>query len=605
MRRWARASGYAVLVTLLIGSLLAAHSWYFKPLRIGWFYERVFLRYALEDPELMSRLRLFGPLEHWHNDELTDVSPAQEDRLYQLLHADAATLQRYDRSGMRGEQALSYDTLAWFYDLQLRGERFRYHDFPVNQLFGVQVSLPSFLADVHAVRSPGDGRDYLARLHAVPRKFAQLIESLQARAARGLYPPRFAIDKVLAQMRAFRAQPAADNLLYTSLVGKLRQAPVNAFDTAAQQALLAATAQAIEDAVYPAYDALIAELERERPQAASNDGIWRMPDGDACYDYLIEAHTTLRLDAGELHALGLAEVARIEGEMMPILTQAGYTEGSVGERLRALMADPAQHYPDTEAGRAAVLADYTAIINAIHGKLGQWFHAWPEVRVEVRPVPTFSEASAPGAYYQPPAMDGSRPGVFNINLRRLSDITRFGMRTLAYHEAIPGHHLQISLAQQLKDLPTFRRVVPYTAYVEGWALYAEQLAGEAGFLPTPLDQLGRLQSELFRSARLVVDTGLHRQRWSRERAIDYLQSTTGMSADEATSEVERYLVYPGQALAYKVGLREFLRLRELARARFGVRFDIREFHRVVLEGGSLPLAVLGARVQAWIDSQSD
>jgi uncharacterized protein (DUF885 family) len=593
-----------VLVLALSAGLLLAHTLWGRPLRIGWFYERVFLGYALDDPELLSRLRVLEPLGiRWHNAELTDASPQHEAQLYAQIKLDQATLRAYERSALDAEAALSFDVLDYFFDLQLRGERFADYDFPINQMFGVQSALPSFLADVHGVANVADAEDYLARLSKVPRKFAQVTEGLVRREQKGLYPPQFAVTKVLAQMRGFRSVAARDNLLYTSFALKLQAIPSERMDPAERERLLDAVADQIEHAVYPAYDALIAHFVELAPKATSNDGIWRLPDGAAYYDYLIEVHTTTRVSAEQLHQTGLNEVARIQAAMDALLRQIGYSDGSVGARMQQLSADPAQHYPDTDAGRAALIADYTTLINDIDRQMAPWFDLRPAVPVEVRAVPAFSQASAPGAYYQAPALDGSRPGVFNVNLRDMAATPRFGMRTLACHEAIPGHHFQMAIAQQLQGLPTFRRVLPFTAFTEGWALYAEQLAWEAGLMAQPLDDLGRLQAELFRAARLVVDTGMHAKHWSRERAIDYLQTTTGMATSEVVAEIERYLVNPGQALAYKVGMLKILQLRERARRELGERFDLRAFHHLVLSAGSLPLQILEQRVEAWIQAQ--
>jgi uncharacterized protein (DUF885 family) len=315
-------------------------------------------------------------------------------------------------------------------------------------------------------------------------------------------------------------------------------------------------------------------------------------------------HTTTRTSPAALHRIGLAEVDRIQAEMDRLLRAVGHAEGNVGARMSALASDPAQLYADSDAGRQQILVDFKRIIDEVGGGLGDYFDLAPKAPVEVRRVPEFSEKTAPGAYYLAPALDGSRPGVFYVNLRKVDEIPRFGMRTLAYHEAVPGHHFQLSLMQELRGVPTFRRLLPFTAYSEGWALYAEQLAHEAGFEKDPLDNLGRLQAELFRAVRLVVDTGMHAQRWSRERAIAYMIDTTGMPESDVTAEIERYLVNPGQALSYKVGMLKILELRERARAALGSRFDLRAFHNLVLTGGAMPLAILEQRVDAWIAGQT-
>ena len=605
MRRWLKRIGLVLLVPVVLGALLFAHTAWFKPLRIGWFYERVFLEYALDDPELLSRIRVLEPLGlSFHNDDLTDASPARDEALRRKLNADYAMLKRYDTSGMDTSERLSYDILEYFLGLQVRGEPYARHNFPVNQLFGVQSSLPSFLADVHQIKRRADAADYISRLGKVGIKFDQVIEGLKERETLGILPPRFTVEKVIAQMQAFRATPIDENVLHTSFRKRLDEAAAGEFSDIERKQLEDAVSEQIRSVVYPAYDALIAYFQRLQVKVTRNDGAWRLPDGEAFYAFAVEMHTTTRAEPETLHQTGLSEVARIQAQMDLILRTAGYADGSVGARMQALGKDPAQLYPDTDAGRAQILADFKSIIEEIDSKLEPYFDVRPAAGVEVRRVPEFSEKTAPGAYYQSPAMDGSRPGVFYLNLRNVDEIARFGMRTLAYHEAVPGHHFQLSVMQELKGVPTFRRLVPFTAYSEGWALYTEQLAYEAGFQAQPLDNLGRLQAELFRAVRLVVDTGMHAKRWTREQAIAYMIDNTGMPESDVTAEIERYLVNPGQALAYKVGMMKILELRERARSTLGSRFDIRGFHNVVLTGGAMPLAILERRVEAWIADQA-
>ena len=605
MRRWLKRIGLVLLVLVVLGALLFAHTAWFKPLRIGWFYERVFLEYALDDPELLSRIRVLEPLGlSFHNDDLTDASPARDEALRRKLNADYAMLKRYDTSGMDTSERLSYDILEYFLGLQVRGEPYARHNFPVNQLFGVQSSLPSFLADVHQIKRRADAADYISRLGKVGIKFDQVIEGLKERETLGILPPRFTVEKVIAQMQAFRATPIDENVLHTSFRKRIDEAAAGEFSDIERKQLEDAVSEQIRSVVYPAYDALIAYFQRLQVKVTRNDGAWRLPDGEAFYAFAVEMHTTTRAEPETLHQTGLSEVARIQAQMDLILRTAGYADGSVGARMQALGKDPAQLYPDTDAGRAQILADFKSIIEEIDSKLEPYFDVRPAAGVEVRRVPEFSEKTAPGAYYQSPAMDGSRPGVFYLNLRNVDEIARFGMRTLAYHEAVPGHHFQLSVMQELKGVPTFRRLVPFTAYSEGWALYTEQLAYEAGFQAQPLDNLGRLQAELFRAVRLVVDTGMHAKRWTREQAIAYMIDNTGMPESDVTAEIERYLVNPGQALAYKVGMMKILELRERARSTLGSRFDIRGFHNVVLTGGAMPLAILERRVEAWIADQA-
>jgi len=339
------------------------------------------------------------------------------------------------------------------------------------------------------------------------------------------------------------------------------------------------------------------------PKTSGNNGVWALPNGAAFYAYSVKMHTTTNMTPEQVHLLGLSEVARIETEMDTILRAEGLTLGSVGARVQGISKRPDQLYPDTDAGRTQIINDFQNIINEINNGLTPYFNNRPKLGVEVERVPVFREQTAPGAYYNPPAFDGSRPGVFSINLRNTAEVAKFSMRTLAYHEAIPGHHFQIALQQELKGVPTFRKVLPFTAFAEGWALYSERLAWEAGFQKAPLDNLGRLQAEMFRAVRLVVDTGMHYKKWTREQSIAYMLEKTGMPETDVVAEIERYLVMPGQALAYKVGMNKILELREKAKTELGAKFDIKAFHDVVLTGGSMPLALLEQRVDQWIAKQ--
>ena len=604
MKRLLKWLGMLFLVLLVLGGAFFVHVWYFKPAKIEWFYTRVFAQYVFEDPELLSRLHLLeGVGITFHNDDLTDASPARQQELTAQLRKDYDTLRSYDHSGFAGQDKLSYDILEYFLGEQVKGEKWQWHDFPVNQMFGVQSSLPNFMADVHQVHSEGDANDYVARLRKFPVKFAQVLEGLKIRESKGVIPPRFVVEKVLAQMRGFVAGGAQKNPLYTTFVEKLDKLPAGTLDDATRTRVLGDVEKAIDEAVFPAYAQLISYFEALEPKATSNDGAWSLPDGDAYYAYQVESNTTTTMTPDQIHQLGLAEVARIGGEMDAILREAGYVDGTIGARVRQLAAAPEQLYPDNDEGRKQILADYQRIIDEVSAGLDPYFAVRPKAGVQVKRVPEFSEKTAPGAYYEGPALDGSRPGTFYANLRNVAEVPKMGMRTLAYHEAVPGHHFQIAIAQELKDLPIFRRMVPFTAFAEGWALYAERLAWEAGFEKNPMDNLGRLQAEMFRAVRLVVDTGMHAKHWTREQAIQYMSDNTGMGDDEVTAEIERYLVNPGQALAYKVGMLKILELREKARAELGPKFDLREFHDQVLRNGSMPMEILERVVNDWISEK--
>ena len=586
---------------IVAAAALAAHTWYAKPLAIDWFYTRVFFRFALDNPELLTQLRLLEPIGiHAHNAKLSDVSIAHQNAQFARLKEDYATLHRYDARRYTGQDRLSYEIFDYFVGMAVRGEPWRFHDYPVNQLFGIQSELPNLMTQVQQVVDATDAEDYVARLGQFPRTIDQVIEGIQFRESKGIVPPRFVVEKVIAQIHDFVATGAAGNSLTTSFKEKLDRIPPDRMEAAQRSELTTRVARAVETSVIPAYAKLAAYFDTLLTKATRNDGVWALPDGDRYYQYQIELNTTTTMTADQIHALGLSEVARISSEMGRILDSAGYTEGTVGQRLHELAQSPQQLYPDSDEGRARILADYQAIIDEISVGLDPYFATKPKAKVIVKRVPALSEKTSPAAYYIAPALDGSRPGTFFANLHDVNKTAKFGMRTLAYHEAVPGHHLQLSIAQEVKGLPIFRSVVPFTAYGEGWALYAEQLAWEAGYEKNPLDDLGRLQAELFRSVRLVVDTGMHSKRWTREQAIDYMIATTGMSAAEVVAEIERYLVQPAQALAYKVGMMKILQLRSHAREALGSKFNLREFHDEVLKNGAMPLGTLERVIEDYV-----
>ena len=603
MRRVLKWSLRLVLLVVVAVALLVAHTVYFKPLAIDWFFERVFAEYAVKNPEMLSGMRMLPPWMDWYSDDLADASLAAEDEMRAKLRNDLATLRAYDRAALSPSQQTSYDMLEYFLAMQQEGDPFRFHDYPLNQLFGLQNELPTFMATQHPVASEGEAEDYIARLDKFPLKFRQTMEGLVAREKAGIVPPKFVVAKVLDEMRRFVGVRAKENLLYATFAEKLAKVPPASMDDSTRRRLLGEVERAVGQSVYPAYRELIAYYETLQPKATANHGVWALPDGEAMYARAVRQHTTTDMTAAQVHALGLSEVARIEGEMDAILQAQGLAEGGIGARVQQIATRPDQLYPASAEGRERIVADFQRIIDEIDAGLGGAFALRPKAKVRVEPVPAFREKTAPGAYYNTGSFDGSRPGIFYINLRDAAKTARFSMRTLAYHEAIPGHHFQSTIQQEMTGVPTFRNVLPFTAFSEGWALYAERLAWELGFQDDPLDNLGRLQAEMFRAVRLVVDTGLHAQRWTREQAIAYMQDKTGMAETEVVAEIERYLVNPGQALAYKVGMNKMLELRERAKRELGERFALARFHDFVLSGGDMPLMLLEQRVDAWIAAE--
>ena len=585
-----------VLTVVVAGTVFAVPTIWGKPWLIDHFYYRVFIRFLLDHPQMLSGMRLLEPMGLTsHNDDLNDYSTEQTERDAEYAKENLEMLRRYDRESL--DDKLSYDVLEYFLKTSVDGSRFLYYNYPVNQLFGFQSGLPDFMVNIHQIGDLEGAEHYVIRLSKFGVAFDQTIEGLVLRESKGIVPPKFVMTRVLEQMREFIKPAPKEHLLYTHLNKKLGELEDISDDD--KNRLLAAAEKEIGETIYPAYNRLIDHYAALEPTASTDAGVWKFPNGDAFYAYMLRQFTTTELSAEEIHEIGQREVESLQGEMKRILTEQGYSTDDFAATMQALNQEPRFLYPDTDEGREQILEDYRKIIKEIESGMSDFFSKRPKAAVEVKRVPKFKEKTSAGAYYQAPAFDGSRPGTFYANLRSVKEIPKFGMRTLAYHEAVPGHHYQIALAQELKGLPIFRRVLPFTAYSEGWALYVEKVAAENGFQDDPFDRLGYLTAQLFRACRLVVDTGIHNKRWSREKAIETMLSCTGMPRTDIVAEVERYIVMPGQACAYMVGRLEILRLRDEAKRALRDEFDIRAFHDVVLRNGALPLTLLRREVEKW------
>ncbi|MCZ6727247.1 MAG: DUF885 domain-containing protein, partial [Acidobacteria bacterium] len=511
----------ALAVLLLAVGLFAVPTIWLKPWSIDHFYARVFVRFALRHPMMLSSMRLLEPMGlDFHNNDLDDFSIAFQEREVRWVEDELEMLRRYDRAALDDAGALSYDILEWFMADQKQGNRWPSHGYPVNQLGGIQSGLPDFMINTHHLEAKNEAEDYIARVGQFGRVFDQVLEDLALREELGVVPPRFVIDHVLAEMRDLIAPSPTEMVLYTHFAEKL--AEMEDVDEATADALSDRLAGEIRDTVVPSYERLIRFFERQSTTATTDDGVWKLPDGEAFYNWTLRHHTTTDLTAQQIHDLGLYEVDRLQAEMRTILEAEGYPTEDLAATMNGLNEEERFLYPDTDEGRQQIMVDFQTLIDEIDGGLGELFDVRPASSVQVERVPEFRQATAPGAYYDSPPFDGSKPGTFYINLRSVEEIPKFGMRTLAYHEAIPGHHFQIAITQELEDVPFFRRVIPFTAYVEGWALYAEHVAAENGFQADPYDHLGYLTAQLFRAVRLVVDTGIHAKRWTREEAIEYM-----------------------------------------------------------------------------------
>lgn len=506
-------------------------------------------------------------------------------------------LKAFDQKGLSEAGALNYAIAAFGRETAAETARFDYGSGPgrpspyvVTQLSGSYFSMPDFMDNQHRIEDAAGADAFLSRLEA----FAGVLDGETAKvredAGLGVIAPDFIIDRMLPQIRTLRDTPAADMAMIKSLVRKAGALNLSGYDARA--------AALVDEKIKPALGRQIEALEAIRPKAVHDAGVWRLPEGEAFYAAGLKSNTTTTLSAKEIHAMGVEQVAEITAEIDAILKSQGMTQGTVGERVQALNKDPAQLFPNTDAGKEELLKWLNEQVAALEPKLPTVFGRLPKTHVEIRRVPVSIQSGAPGGYYQGPPLDGSRPGAYYINLRDSGNWPKFALPTLTYHEASPGHHLQVALQRESADLPQWRRAGGFSAYNEGWALYAEAVAADDldAYATDPLGRVGFLMSYLFRAVRLVVDTGLHSERWSRERAVEYMAASGAKPLDASNSEINRYCVWPGQACAYKVGHTVIARLRKEAEAKPG--FDLRAFHDKVLGSGSLPLAVLESRMRA-------
>ena len=595
--------GLLLLTAIIISGSFAAYEWNAdKPFRFRSFVDREVLKMAFESPEILTSL---GFLESVgitsHNAKLDDASLAKEDELFGKLKNIHKTLNSYENDDLSEEDLLSKEIALYLLNTVKDAEQFRYHSYPVNQLFGIQNEYPSFMEAQHQINSTDDVENYLSRLKLIKVKFTQALEGLKLREKKGIIPPLFVIERVLEEMNTFVDKPIEENILYTSLAKKM--ADNENIDDSKQADLLAKAKINIAQHVQPAYTLLIDYFTNLQSKATTDDGFWRLPNGEKAYASSLAFFTTTNYTPQYIHDLGLKEVERIQTEIMTILAEQNYdVSQGFSATIEILAAQESFYYEDSDAGRAQILIDYQKILDEISVGLDSAFRIRPKAGMEVVRIPAFKEKTSPGAYYQQPAIDGSRPGKFFANLYDIKATPKYSMRTLAYHEGIPGHHFQIAVAMELEGLPLFRMFSPFTAYTEGWALYTEYLAWEMGFQDDPFDNVGRLQAELFRAVRLVVDTGIHYKKWTREEAIDYMKVNTGMAQSDVTSEIERYIVMPGQATSYKVGMMKILELREKSKLTLGDKFDLRDFHDVVLKNGAVPLNILERFIDAYIEN---
>ena len=571
--------------------------------RANEFLDKVFDEFVANHPQIESSLGI-----KTHYDQWNDISDEAAKRDLETEQKNLAELKRqFPKEKLDAQTKLSCELFEFNTARDTEAFQFRLDSYPVNQMFGVHSETPTFLINIHKIDNEKDAQAYIARLNGLPKLFDQLIVNLKAREDHGVIPPEFVFPLVLeACANVTKGQPFEDSGPNSPLfedfskkVGALKNV-----EQAVGDHLLADARKALTGSVKPAYARLVTALQALEKKANDDAGVWKFPDGAAFYASALRRTTTTKLTADQIHETGLKEVARIHGEMRKIMEKVGF-KGDLQAFFKFMREDPQFYLPQTEEGQQKYLAMATQIVGDMKKRLDELFITKPKADIVVKAVEKFRESSAGKAFYNQPAPDGSRPGMFYVNLSNMKDNPTYELESLAHHEGIPGHHMQIAIAQELKGIPKFRKFGGrYTAYTEGWGLYSELTPKEIGMYQDPYSDFGRLSLELWRAGRLVVDTGIHAKRWTRQQAIDYLKANTPNAETDCIDSINRYIVMPSQATAYKIGMIKILELREKAKKQLGAKFDLRQFHEVVLTNGAVPLDILEELVNAWVRSKA-
>ena len=596
-----------VAVLLALTALYSFNLFMMKPFSVDHFLSKELILDLIESPEELTYVGILDRFD-WitkHNSKLSIPQDEDIDNNIKQIEKVIKTLYKYDDSRLSDIQKSTKKIAIFDYENQLKEVKdFPYLDYPLNQIGGIHLNTIEFMNSVHPIRSDSEAIAFIKRTDLVKDVYQGVLNHLKKQADNGIYPPEFVYGHVINQLDEFINVVNTEHPLYKQFMLKIKKLELSNDQV---DYLEKEMTRSINESVTPGFKLLRNFMANTKKNANPNHGIWSQPGGDEYYKLKIRTFTTTDYSPEEIHQMGLNEVKRISSRMKEILTSLGYDENkSVGELMNELNENPDFLYADTPDRKEIVVNDYTEMVNEAIRVMTNYFHTMPKSEVIVKAVPEYSEQNAAGGYYQSPALDGSRPGVFYANLYDIKQTPTYSMRTLAYHEATPGHHHQIAHSLENEELTLYRRLGYYTsAFAEGWALYSEILALEVGLAENPYDELGILQSELFRANRLVVDTGMHYKRWTREEAMDYMKSVTGMSDTEVRVEIERYIVWPGQALSYKVGMIKILELRKRAMKELGEKFNIKDFHSAVLDHGNPPLFIVEEMVEKMIEEALD
>jgi uncharacterized protein (DUF885 family) len=604
MKKLLKFVGYIVVSGLAVISLYLVNLFLMKPYSIDHYLAKELTMGLLESPEYMTYIGIFDPynaiLKHNQKLSINTLADGEEDYQDSLKHL--SMLKKYDSETLTEVQKVTQKIAIFDTENSIdRFENFRFHSYPFNQISGNHLNLVEFMTDTHPVRNYREASDYIKRVRLIDESMKSDLLWLEEQKKLGIFAPQFVFDHVIRQLNELLSYTDDENPLMQVFIRKVSELEIS---PEKKEALFDELSAVIKSDVKPGYELILQFMESNYTNANPHHGAWSQPNGDAYYASRLRSYTTTDYTAEEIHQIGLSEVERISNRMKEIFMMLGYEVNKpIGEMMNDLNENPEFLYADTPDRKEIVIADYNQMVKEAEEDVRPYFERFPISPVEVRAVPEYSEKTAAGGYYQAPSLDGSRPGVFYANLYDIKQTPTFGMRTLTFHEAVPGHHFQIALNQENEKLTLYRKMGYRTsAFTEGWALYSEQLAVEAGMTKNLYDELGVLQSEMFRANRLVVDTGMHFKRWTREEAMEYMKKTTGMSDTEVRVEIERYIVWPGQATSYKMGMLKILELREKAKKALGEKFDIRKFHTVVLDQGIVPLFVLEDIIDDWIMS---
>ncbi len=572
--------------------------------RLAVFFDELFERDVSQNPEFQAYLgRKTEDYGRWddYSEEFTQTQNQQTASDLERLHTE------FDYNALSETSKMSYRIFEYNQQQSLRNFKWRFHNYAVSPMNNISSYLPTFLQNIHKIKTSKDAEDYISRLAGVQTVMQQIVEQLRQGESLGVIPPKMVYPKVLpAAQNMLKGAPfeeiAEDGVLLADFRSKVDSLGLDPEDT---EILLNDAANALSGPFRNGYQALITELLRLQAIADNNHGIWNLPDGEAFYANRIQNWTTVEKPVDELHQLGLAEVDRIRAEMQQIMLEVEF-EGDLAAFFEYVRSSPENYYENTETGRQEYIQDATALIDGIYDIADDYFNVLPKAPLEVRRVEPWREDGASTAFYDRPSPDGSRPGIYYINQKNMNAVQKHIMNSLAYHEGAPGHHFQIAIQQELQGIPKFRKFGGFSAYSEGWALYAERLAYEAGLYEgMPMRNFGRLAEEMKRAVRLVVDTGMHAKQWPLEQSIAYMTANTPMAPADIERQIKRYYVLPGQALSYKVGMLTILELRQYAEDQLGEDYDIREFHDAVLKNGAVPMQVLAEVIDAYIKSKSD